>query len=80
LPQRTHRSGAAIKLKSQKMQKAQMERKLKKLTAEQKLQLSLRLYYSAYELKIVSLKKFHPELTDKEIRDRVKTIFSHARS
>jgi len=49
-------------------------------TAEQKLLLSLRLYSSAYELKIASLKKFHPELSDREIQDRVKYIFSHARS
>jgi len=53
---------------------------LKKFTPEQKLLLSLRLYYSAYELKIASLKNFHPELSDREIEEQVKKIFSHARS
>ena len=62
------------------MQSSELNNPVKNFTAEQKLQLSLRLYYSAYELKVVSLKKFHPELTDQEIQHRVKTIFSHARS
>jgi len=53
---------------------------VKNLTPEQKLLLSLRLYYSAYELKIASQKKFHPGLSDREIQEKVKKIFSHARS
>jgi hypothetical protein len=57
-----------------------MDTRLKKFTPERKLLLSLRLYYSAFELKSASLKKFHPELSDREIRDRVKHIFAHARS
>ena len=57
-----------------------MNSPVKNFTAEQKLLLALRLYYSAYELKIASVKKFHPELTDNEVLLKVKTIFSHARS
>ena len=49
-------------------------------TPEQKLLLSIKLYYSARELKAAALKKFHPELTEKEISDRVKKIFLYARS
>lgn len=57
-----------------------MNNDIKYLTAEKKLFLSLRLYYSAKELKTESLKKFHPELTEKEIKDKVKRIFFYARS
>ena len=52
----------------------------RKLTFEQKLEVALRLYHSAKELKIAAMKKFHPELTDKEIEEKVKKIFLYARS
>lgn len=52
----------------------------RKLTPEQKLKEALRLYYSAKELKIAAMKKFHPELNDKEIKEKVKNIFFYARS
>ena len=51
----------------------------KKFSAEKKLQLALQLYYSALELKTVALKKYHPELSDTEIKQKVKTLFSNAR-
>ena len=51
-----------------------------KLTPEQKLKAALRLYHSAKELKFAALKKFNPELTDKEIKEKVKRIFLYARS
>lgn len=54
-------------------------KQVKKLTPEQKLLLSLRLYHSAKELKIASIKKFHPEETDTEVKEKVKEMFSHAR-
>jgi len=57
-----------------------MEKRIINLTPEQKLLLSLKLYHSAKELKTESLKKFHPELTEKEIREKVKKIFLYARS
>jgi hypothetical protein len=57
-----------------------MENPIKKFTPEKKLFLSLNLYYAAKELKTESIKKFHPELTEKEIREKVKRIFLYARS
>jgi len=57
-----------------------MENPVKKFTPEKKLFLSLNLYYAAKELKTESIKKFHPELTEKEIREKVKKIFLYARS
>lgn len=46
-----------------------MKNYIKELTPEKKLFLSLNLYYSAKELKTESLRKFHPELTEKEIKE-----------
>ena len=57
-----------------------MKNYTKELTPEKKLFLSLNLYYAAKELKTESIKKFHPELTEKEIREKVKRIFLYARS
>jgi len=57
-----------------------MENPIKKFTPEQKLFLSLNLYYSARELKAASIKKFYPKLSSSEIKDRVKKIFSNART
>ena len=51
-----------------------------KLTPEQKLREALRLYHSAKELKIAAIKKFHPELSDKEIIEKVNKIFFYAKS
>ena len=50
------------------------------LTPEQRLKEALKLYHSAKELKIAAIKKFHPELSDKEIKEKVKKIFFYARS
>lgn len=57
-----------------------MNNYIKHLTPENKLLLSLNLYYSAKELKMKSLKKFQPELSEKEIKEKVKKIFLYARS
>ncbi len=57
-----------------------MNNYIKHLTPENKLLLSLRLYYSAKELKMKSLKKFHPELSENEIKEKLKKIFLYARS
>ena len=54
--------------------------RFKNMTASQKLNLSLRLYTSALELKKASMKQLHPELTQKEIEKRVKEIFFYART
>jgi hypothetical protein len=53
---------------------------LKYLTPDKKLRLSLNLYHSAVKLKKASLRKFHPELSEKEIKEKVKEIFLYARS
>ena len=57
-----------------------MDKPLIKYTPEQKLLLSLRLYYSARELKAAALKKFQPDLSDKEVKEKVNKIFLYARS
>jgi hypothetical protein len=57
-----------------------MNNYLKYITPENKLRLSLNLYYSAIELKRISLKKFHPELSEVEIKEKLKKIFLYARS
>jgi|WetSurMetagenome_2_1015567.scaffolds.fasta_scaffold147388_2 hypothetical protein len=57
-----------------------MEYQPKNYTPEKKLLLSLNLYYSAMKLKKASLKKLYPELSEKEIQQKVKQIFSNART
>lgn len=53
---------------------------LVKLTPEQKLKEALRLYHSAKELKKAAVKKFHPELSDEKINEKVNKLFANARS
>jgi len=50
------------------------------LTHEQKLIQTLNLIYLAKELKKVSIKKFNPNLSEKEVNQKVKEIFSNARN
>lgn len=57
-----------------------MKNYIKDFTPEKKLFLSLSLYHSAKQLKTESFKKFHPELTEKEIKEKVRRIFLYARS
>ncbi len=57
-----------------------MNHYIKYFSPEKKLFLSLQLYYSAKELKTASLRKFYPEMTEKEIKEKVKRIFLYARS
>ena len=57
-----------------------MNNYIKILRADKKLMLSLKLYHSAKELKMNSLKKFHPELTEAEIKEKLKKIFLYART
>jgi len=53
---------------------------LKKMTPTQKLQLSMRLYYSAWELKSAWLRQLHKDWSDDQIRQEVKRIFTNAGS
>jgi hypothetical protein len=54
--------------------------RFKNMTAGQKLNLSLMLYSSAYELKKAALEQLYPELTKKQIEDKVRESFLYARS
>jgi hypothetical protein len=52
---------------------------LASMTPEQKVRVAFRLYWSARRLKEASIRTFHPELTDDEIRRRVNESFLNAR-
>jgi hypothetical protein len=53
---------------------------LKKLTPSQKLHLSMRLYYSSWELKSAWLHLLHSDWSEQQIQREVKRIFSNAGS
>lgn len=57
-----------------------MEKPVITYNPEQKLLLSLKLYYAAKELKTAAIKTFYPGLSEKEINEKVKRIFLYARS
>lgn len=57
-----------------------MKNYIKQLTPEKKLFLSLELYNNAKELKTNALKSLYPELTEKEMKEKVRKIFLYARS
>ena len=54
--------------------------RFKSMTAEQKLNLSLQLYYSAKELKRSWLKMQHINWTDQQIESKLREIFLYART
>jgi hypothetical protein len=54
--------------------------RFKNFSAEKKLDLSMKFYYSAKELKRAALKQFHPEWNDTKIDEEVRRIFLHART
>jgi len=51
-----------------------------KLTPQQKLDVAESLYWSAWHLKAAWLRQIHPELTQTEIEQKVKSIFKYTRS
>ena len=57
-----------------------MADRFKNMTAGQKLNLSLRLYSSARELKKAVIEQLHPELTKEQVEEKVREIFLYARS
>jgi hypothetical protein len=63
-----------------KNKKYKIDERFKDMTAEEKLNLSLRLYHSAWELKKAALAHFNPGITEEELEKRVKEIFFYARS
>jgi hypothetical protein len=52
----------------------------RKMTAEQKLKLSMHLYWSARRLKAASRRQQHPEWTEEKIQQGVTEIFTNART
>jgi hypothetical protein len=50
------------------------------MAAEEKLNIALRLYYSAKELKEVGLRAQHPDWTEEMIEDKLREIFLYART
>ena len=50
------------------------------MTPEQKLRISMRLYWSARELKAAGLMQQHPEWTREQIDQKVREIFLYART
>ncbi len=54
--------------------------RFKNMTAGEKLNLSLRLYYSARQLKKAAIQQRHPDLSEEEVENKVREIFLYARS
>ena len=54
--------------------------RFKDFSPQKKLELSMRLYYSAREIKIAALKHFHPDWNEEKIESEVKKIFMNART
>jgi len=50
------------------------------MTPEQKLGVSMQLYWCARELKAAGLKRQHPEWTQEQIAQKVREIFLYART
>jgi hypothetical protein len=54
--------------------------RIKNLTPGKKLELALNLYFNARELKAAAIRKNYPELSEKEVKEKVKEIFLYAKS
>ena len=52
----------------------------KKMTPEQKLKLSMSLYWSARRLTASWLRQQHPDWTDEQVQSKVTEIFRNART
>ncbi|MDJ0835306.1 MAG: hypothetical protein QNK37_02255 [Acidobacteriota bacterium] len=52
----------------------------KKMTAEEKLNASMRLYWSARHLKAAAIRKKHPDWDEEKVQETVKEIFMYART
>ena len=53
---------------------------LKRMSPEQKLEASMRLYHSARQLKEAWLRQLHADWSDQQIEQAVREIFVNARS
>jgi hypothetical protein len=58
----------------------EQKRIFQSMTPEQKLNVALRLYYSAMELKETSLRVKYPDWSEEMIRDNIRKIFLYART
>ena len=50
------------------------------MTVEQKLNASMALFHSAWQLKYAAIRQFYPELSDDEVCTKVKEAFLYART
>ncbi len=50
------------------------------MSPSRKLQIALRLYYSARQLKEAGLRLQHPDWTEEELHEKTKEIFLYART
>jgi hypothetical protein len=53
---------------------------LRRMTAEQKLQVAMQLYWSARELKAAWIRDQHPDWTNEQVEEAVREIFTNART
>ena len=58
----------------------EQKRIFQSMAPEQKLNIALRLYYSAKELKEVGLRVQHPDWNEEMIKDKLREIFLYART
>ena len=59
---------------------SEQKRIFQSMAPEQKLNIALRLYYSAKELKEVGLRVQHPDWNEEMIKDKLREIFLYART
>ena len=52
----------------------------KKMSAAEKVRLSMRLYWSARRLKAAGLRQQHPDWTEEQVQSKVTEIFTNART
>ncbi|MGD0949670.1 MAG: hypothetical protein ABSA52_19860 [Candidatus Binatia bacterium] len=57
----------------------EQRRIFRRMTPQQRLRAAFRLYWSARQLKEASLRTFRPELSEAEIRAKVREFFLYAR-
>jgi len=53
---------------------------LRRMTAEQKLQAAMQLYWSARALKAAWIRDRHPDWTNEQVEEAVREIFTNART
>ena len=69
-----------LKMNHKQTEQERIKARFKSMTSEQKLELSLELYYSAKELKRSWLRTQHKDWTDTQVEDKLREIFLYART